>query len=259
VSEHHVEEIARLREALEAVTEQRDELDARLREVLYIVSHDLRAPLRHVKNLAEWAIEDAGDNLSEEARGHLDLINGRMRKLDAMLVGMLELSRVGRMDGPIEEVALSALLDELLADDLLPDGFTLERRGEMPTMRTSRLRLEQMLHHVIENAGLHHDRAEGRVVLSVTPADDGWRIEIRDDGPGLSEKQRARALALFQTSSRPKPGHLGLGLTVAHRIAKINGGDLSLSSGDPDSAERGLTVRIDWRPGWPTPPSAHAA
>ena len=166
-----------------------------------------------------------------------------------MLLAILEMSRVGRRDGGVTEVDLSELLDRSLAAEPLPEGFALEREGDLPRLKTSALRLEQMLRHLIDNACQHHDADEGRIVVAVAEAAPGWRIEVRDDGPSIAPKQRERAMKMFHSTVRDDPKRLGVGLPLARRIARHTGGELTLEGNE---GERGLTVVVHYNPGWST-------
>ncbi|MCA9618548.1 MAG: hypothetical protein KC731_05995 [Myxococcales bacterium] len=234
--------------SLEAIRAERDALREELDRLLYVLSHDLRAPLRAVKNLALWVGEDA-DSLPEEATDHLEMMIARIDHMDAMLVGLLEVSRVGRNDGAIDEVDVKQALTDVVAGLEVPEGFQIDI-GEMPTVTTCRRRFEQVFHHLLENAIIHHDKKDGRVSVRAVAIEGGHRFVVEDDGPSIPEKSYAKALEPLRSlrHSRDQP-RVGIGLALVKRVVEFHGGELELSPASEDG--RGLRVAFTWAPGWP--------
>ena len=121
--ERKAEELARLTHALEASNSELDQF-------AYVASHDLKAPLRGIANLTQWIQEDTGDSLSAESMEHMQLLQGRVHRMEALIDGILTYSRAGRVRTQPEQVDTGALewnarMFELfgLAPDQAPKTF----------------------------------------------------------------------------------------------------------------------------------------
>jgi signal transduction histidine kinase len=232
-------------------SEREQELERQLHQArdqverfMYLASHDLKAPVRAIKSLVEWIIEDLdGVEVGADVSEHLSKLTTRIDRLDGMLSGLLELSRVTRKHGEVERVDTAALVTRVW-EGLEADGFALEMDDDMPTLDTSRHWFGRLFEVILDNAVRHHDKAGGRVMVRARALDDGrLRFEVEDDGPGIAPKFHDKALEMFQTLGKSR---CGIGLALAKAIVDHNGGSLSLAS-----AGRGLTLQIDLVPGWP--------
>ena len=210
----------------------------------YVASHDLRAPLRSLDSLASFVLEDAGDKLAEHSIRHLNMMRGRIRRLDALLVGLLEYSRIGQKESAFEVVDLEALVRGS-ADLVIAESFELSVFGEFPTVRTAKAPLEQVVRNLVDNAVKHHDRDAGKIALKGTMGVDEFVLEITDDGPGIDRKYHDKIFGFFQTlQSRDKIEGSGMGLSVLKKSIEHFNGSIAVDS-DPDN-RRGTTFTIRW-------------
>jgi PAS domain S-box-containing protein len=229
---------------LAAMTEQLRRKNEELDQFAYITSHDLKAPLRGIANLSQWIEEDMGERFTPEAREQMELLRGRVRRMEALIDGILQLSRVGRVRTNPEAVRVSELLREVV--DLLhpPEGFVIEIGADMPTVTAERLRLEQVFMNLINNAIKYHGPPPGRVWVSWRDA-GGNRLEfaVADDGPGIAAQYHEKIFAVFQTlAARDKVEGTGLGLSLVRKIVEDQGGRVWVDS-EPG---RGATFRFTW-------------
>ena len=238
-----------------------DELD----QFAYITSHDLRAPLRGIANLSQWIEEDMGASFTPEAHRQMELLRGRVHRMEAMIDGILEYSRVGRVRQKVERVDVAALLAEII--DLLdvPAAFAVDVAAGMPVIWSDRLRLQQVFMNLIGNAIKHHDRPQGRVAVSwrEAPAEEGRpeqpmvEFAVADDGPGIEAQYHEKVFMIFQTlEARDKIEGTGIGLSLVRKIVESQGGSITLES----EKGKGTTFRFTWpRSVAPTPDAAGAA
>jgi signal transduction histidine kinase len=218
----------------------------------YIASHDLRAPLRAIDNLATWIEEDLGDDVEGESKEHLQLLRKRVQRMDNLLEGLLEYSRVGRSGVSLEDVDVADLVVGI--SDMLgpPKGFDIAAKGKLPTLHTARDPLERVLLNLITNAVKHHDKSAGRIEVVGEEKDDHWVFRVSDDGPGIPEKQRERAFEMFQTLHRKKADGAGMGLALIKRIVENAMGTITLYDGEP----RGCVFEFTWPKQWRKPTRA---
>jgi light-regulated signal transduction histidine kinase (bacteriophytochrome) len=205
-----------------------------LDQFAYVTSHDLKAPLRGISHLSAWIEEDMSERLTPEARHQMELLRGRVRRMENLIDGILEYSRIGRVGGKIEQVDVAILLADVI--DLLdpPADFTIQVLPGMPTLVTDRLRLEQVFMNLIGNAIKHHQSpAEGHVSIQCRPLEvqPFYEFAVRDDGPGIAPQYHERIFVIFQTLvARDTIEGAGVGLSLVKKTVEHFGGSVRVES-----------------------------
>jgi signal transduction histidine kinase len=210
----------------------------------YAASHDLKAPLRGIRNLTEWIAEDVKDKASADTTENLVLLRSRVDRLDMLLDSLLQHSRVGRVGAAPEDIDIDQLIHEIADYIAARNGFSVTYGGEIPVIHTSKAPLEQVLRNLIGNAIKHHDGDAGTVV--VTTRDLGNEIEFRveDDGAGIPTQFHERIFQMFQTlKSRDDLEGSGMGLAIVKKSVEGHGGTIRVESAPP---HRGTAFIFTW-------------
>lgn len=208
----------------------------------YVASHDLRAPLRAIANLSQWIEEDIGEQLDQENQHQMQLLRGRVYRLEAMFEGLLGYSRAGLKTEP-QWVDVGVLLQEVIADLAPPANFTIEV-APMPRLYTKRCQLRQVFSHLIRNAIAHHPSPEGTVKISAKPELDGYEFTVSDDGVGIAAQFQERVFEIFQTlQARDTVENIGMGLAIVKKIVESQNGTIRLES----QAGKGANFSFTWR------------
>jgi signal transduction histidine kinase len=204
-----------------------------------VASHDLKAPLRGIATLAQVLESDLGERLDDASRNHLELLRGRVRRLEAMIDGWLRYSRAGRVvDKPVE-VDVGALVRDVL-ELLGPSADVAIEIGDLPTLHTVRQPLEQVLLNLIGNALKHGGRS---ITIGGAPVQGGWEMFVRDDGCGIAPELHDEAWGMFRTlKPRDAVEGSGMGLAIVRRIVESMGGRVGLES----QVGAGATFRFVW-------------
>lgn len=214
-----------------------------LDQFAYVVSHDLKAPLRAIANLSSWIEEDLSDAMTEDTAHQMNLLRGRVHRMEALIDGLLQYSRVGRIQVASETVQVEKLLAEIIDSLAPPSGFVVEVARGMPTFVTERLTLQQVFANLISNAIKHNRRGWGNVEISVKELDDFYEFAVADDGPGIAPQYHEKVFAIFQTlEARDKVENTGIGLSLVKKIVESQGGNISLESAEGN----GATFRFTW-------------
>jgi len=228
--------------------QQRNELErsnADLEEFAYAASHDLKAPLRGISHLVEWITEDITANASAQTLENLTLLQGRVSRMQLLLDGLLAYARVGHTHTPVEEVDIAELVRETVAMLAPPAGFEVVCEGEMRTIRTQRTPIQVVLENLISNGLKHHDRASGRITVSMQRTSDMVEFRVTDDGPGIPKHFQERVFLIFQTlASRDVVESSGIGLAIVKRKVQIHGGRIWIESEPP---ARGTSFVFTWK------------
>lgn len=197
-----------------------ERINAELDQFAYVVSHDLKAPLRAINNLSEWIEEDIAEMLEGETKDQFRLLRGRVHRMENLINGILSYSRAGRMKTVKEKFVIKSLVDEVCESFTTkkPLAFTIE--GEPDTeIEAERIALTQILQNLISNGIKYNDKAEIRI--KVGWKDQGARFEffVGDNGPGISPEFHERIFVIFQTlQARDEVESTGVGLAIVKKI-----------------------------------------
>lgn len=237
------DELARLNLLLAKTNAIIEDRNRELDKFAYVASHDLKAPLRAIANLSEWIEEDLVGEIPPENQRQLQLLRGRVHRMEALINGLLEYSRVGRTQVSTEKVDVAALLADVL--DLLDPapGFTITIAPDMPVFQAKRLLLSQVFSNLLSNALKHHGGSTGQIVVSVGDQGKFYEFAVSDDGQGIAPEYYEKIFVIFQTlEARDKSENTGVGLSIVRKIVEAEGGAIVVES----EVGKGTTFRFTW-------------
>ncbi len=242
------EDLQRLNRSLILAQQQLKDRNQELDAFVYAVSHDLKAPLRSIANLSEWIAEDLQDRLQENERSQFAILRQRVQRMDALISGLLQYSRVGTQELEIQLIDINKLVVETLDSLAPPAGLTIEIISPLPTLATKRILLTQIFANLLSNAIEHHDRDDGRIEVGIEDLGDFYRFSIADDGPGIPEsKDRLQIFDMFRTlkpSSSTK--NTGIGLALVKKIVEGEGGRIWVAEDASSSPLPGACFYFTW-------------
>ncbi|NTW02906.1 MAG: PAS domain S-box protein, partial [Oscillochloris sp.] len=214
-----------------------------LNQFAYLISHDLKAPLRGIANLAQWIDEDLGEAITPEVRGHLNLLHGRVARMERLINGLLDYSRIGRSAGTKSLVDVNVLIREVI--DLLdpPAHVQITIAPHMPTLKTDQLLLQQVFANLISNSFKHHPGPAVHIQIGVETLGSSYRFRITDNGPGIDPIYHDRIFGLFQTLvPKDQFESSGIGLAIVKKIVEQYGGTVQIES----QLGAGATFNFTW-------------
>ncbi|MEN8109091.1 MAG: CHASE domain-containing protein [Pseudomonadota bacterium] len=240
-------ELQRLNETLEqrvAIrTAEAERHVEELEQFAYVTSHDLKAPLRGIANLATWLEEDLSDKLSEATREQLGLLRDRVQRMNALIEGLLKYSRIGQAAHSMVSVDTGELLAEVIDSLSPPDGFIVDVAANMPTLYTDRLHLYQVFSNLIGNSIKHGKGEQGHVGVTVHNRGEYYEFTVTDNGPGIAPEYHDKIFMMFQTLAAKDYGsNTGIGLALVKKIVQEHGGSITLESEEGN----GATFRFSW-------------
>jgi PAS domain S-box-containing protein len=227
-------EIRRLCDELEVrVAERTAELAAANKELeafSYSVSHDLRAPLRHISGFSQILVEEFGPTLDPEARRYLDRIQAGTEKMGLLVDELLNLARIGRHALHLTPTSLTPLVEEVLAM-LEPESEGREVKWvlcDLPEVECDPVLVKQIFQNLLTNA-LKFTRPCAQAVIEVghqVDAETGQTVfMVRDNGIGFNMKYVDKLFGVFQRLHQPdKFEGTGIGLATVQRIVQKHGG-----------------------------------
>jgi len=219
--------------ALNSILEQRStELEAAVREqesFSYSVSHDLRAPLRHINSFSNILLEDYGVELPSGARYYLERISGATRKMSALIDHLLELSRVVRTELKRERVNLSKLAKGVAAmlQETEPERCVKMKIEDGLLVQGDRGLLRQLLVNLLGNAWKYSSvRPVAEIEFGRTGAAGEQSFFVMDNGAGFDMAYSGKLFESFQRLHGAEFEGTGIGLATAQRIVQRHGGTI---------------------------------
>ncbi|HZM03642.1 MAG TPA: PAS domain-containing protein [Candidatus Saccharimonadales bacterium] len=207
------------------------EINEQLNQFAYVVSHDLKAPLRAISSLADWLITDYGDKVGEAGREQFAMLLGRTKRMNSLVDGILRYSRITRQHEEQVTVDVNVLLREVSEMLSPPPGMVLHIAPGLPTVQCERTRLTQVFENLISNAVKYMGKPAGDIYVGCEDAGRHWKFSVRDTGPGIEERYFEKIFQIFQTlAARDDRESTGIGLAIVKKNVELSGGRVWVES-----------------------------
>ncbi len=211
--------------------EELEKTNEELKEFAYIVSHDLKAPLRGIMTIIGFIADDYADKFDENSKRQVELLESRAERMCNLIDGVLRYSRIGKENEEKVRVDLNSLVPEIIDLIAPPEKISITIEDELPVIVCGRTRIAQVFQNLIGNAVKYMDKPEGVIKIGCLQDGDFLKFSVADNGPGIEEKQFDRIFKVFETLNRQDDiDSTGVGLTVAKKIINIYGGNIWVES-----------------------------
>jgi PAS domain S-box-containing protein len=197
-----------------------------LSQYAYVVSHDLKAPLRAIANYSGFFAEELEKTLSKEQKGYLGKLNLAVRQGEQLVEDLLEFSGVGRSRSPSETVDIGGFLQHLMVSLALPPDVEVVLASEWPTIHADPTLLRQVFQDLIKNGVKFNQSSRKRVEIGWRPAgEEAYELSVRDNGIGIESRYHEQIFGVFQRlHTRDEYEGTGLGLAIVKKAtAKLHG------------------------------------
>ncbi|HEX9151802.1 MAG TPA: HAMP domain-containing sensor histidine kinase [Flavobacterium sp.] len=214
-------------------------------EFVYIVSHDIKTPMRAISNLATWIEEDLGSNADEAILDNFKLLKNRVERLEKMMNALLELSRVNSSEMELYEVNIPKSVNDCV--EMLEDKSNVEFHFAYNLKNENTItlgkKLQKVLFHLLDNAIRFHDKEKKNVFVEIIENETDYEIKVSDDGPGIPEEVKEKIFSIFYTvNSKDIVDSTGAGLAITNKIIKLAGGRLDYAP----IATNGSVFTFNW-------------
>jgi PAS domain S-box-containing protein len=216
---------------LESTISELKRTNKELQEFAYITAHDLKTPLRGIGTLADWLSTDYADIFDEEGQKQVKMLAERAKRADKLVDSILRYSNAGHDKEEQEQMDLNTALPEIISEIEPPGNIEITVENKLPILMCQKTHISQIFQNIISNAIKYMDKEKGQIKVGCI--DDGgfWKFSIADNGPGIDHKYYKKIFKIFQTLSPPdKTESTGIGLSVAKKLVKLNGGRIWVES-----------------------------
>jgi light-regulated signal transduction histidine kinase (bacteriophytochrome) len=224
-------------EAERALREKTDALarsNADLEQFAYVASHDLQEPLRMVSSYVQLFEKRYAGQVDEQADKYIRYAVEGAKRMQSLIAGLLEYSRVGRLDEPFGTVDTNAALDQALSNlrSAIEESHARITRGPLPTIIGNVGRIAQVFQNLIGNALKFRRTAQPATVhVSAIPQQGEWQFSVEDNGIGIDAQYLERIFVIFQRlHTRAEYPGTGIGLSICKKVVERHGGRIWVES-----------------------------
>lgn len=215
------------KKAQEELLKSLERANQELKDFAYVVSHDLKAPLRAIGSLSDWLIEDYQDKLDEKGAETLGLLKGRVNRMGNLIDGILNYSKAGTKQGELIFLDTKASIEEAINFIEVPKSHRISFSGNFPKIQLNPVTFQQVFLNLISNSIKYMDKEGGKTLISYSQNDSDHIFEVSDNGPGIPAEYSERIFHIFQTlNPRDEIESTGIGLSIVKKIVLSWGGDV---------------------------------
>lgn len=190
--------------------------NAELNKFAYVVSHDLKAPIRGIHNVITWIEEDLSEELSPQLKKYLMIIPQRTQRMESLINGLLDYARVNPSTKP-EKIDTNKLVQEITSA-VVPRDFSLQV-DDLPELYGEKLKLEQVFTNLISNAAKYTPQENGAIIIKCKEYPGYYEFSIKDNGIGIDARYHKKIFELFQTlREKNEKESTGIGLAIVKKI-----------------------------------------
>lgn len=204
-------------------------------DFIYIVSHDLKSPMRAISNITTWIEEDLVDENTNDISENFKLLKNRVGRLENMMNALLELSRVNKLESEQRMVDLKQFIDDVTVIALGKSSATVIVNYNLPQIEVAIVgnKIQKVLTELIENAIRFNTNEKKNIFVTVEETISNYQIIIADNGPGILKEIEDKIFNIFYTaSSKDHFETTGAGLTISKKIMQSINGDLVYDSNE---------------------------
>lgn len=230
---HEINERKRVEAEREVFINELESKNAELERFTYTVSHDLKSPLITISGYLGFLEKDAHSGQMEKFNKDLLRIREAAQKMQALLNDLLELSRVGRLMNPPEDVGFTQIVQEALAIvdiSLSEKNIKVHVQKDMPKVYVDRARLVEVLQNLLDNAAkFMGNQSEPFIEIGMNSENNTRVFYVKDNGKGIDIAHHERVFGLFNKLD-PQSDGTGIGLALVKRTIEVHGGTIWIDS-----------------------------
>jgi signal transduction histidine kinase len=232
--------VRRVEEAQSTLARSQKQLKAAQKEMdeyTYVISHDLKEPLRGIEAFSKFLVDDYRDKLDEEGRHRVDVIRNSALRMQRLINDLLKFSRLGQQKSPFAPVGLNTMLMHVRVNlQYALDAKKADLRvDKLPTVMCDATAMTEVFHNLISNAIKYNDKPHPVIEIGCAEKANPqtgqaeYVLHARDNGMGIQAEYFDKIFQIFQRLQRDEEG-TGIGLTIVKRVVEWHGGRIWVES-----------------------------
>lgn len=207
-----------------------EKINKELDQFAYVVSHDLKAPLRAISSLTTWLEEDLAGSLTVETKNNFITLKARVERLENLINGILEYSKVAKSNLK-EQVSTKKLITEIINSLDCPSKTEIKLITDFPDLQTEKIHLIQVFTNLISNAIKYNNKEIGLIEIGCDDFEEWTQFYVKDNGLGIDKKFHQKIFAIFQTlETKDNLENTGIGLAIVKKIVEEHKGKIWVES-----------------------------
>lgn len=244
IADKRKKELEKVNKNQEELLSSLDYKNKELEQFAFVISHDLKSPLRVISGLSSLIQRKEYEKISPQSREDFDMIQDQVLQMGAMIEGVLEYSRIGRKDDDDEAIDLIPILESIALTTGKQDNVSIDFPKNIPLLKGSAIRFKQVFQNLISNAIKYKDKPHCEVLIQAEMKDDFVQFSLQDNGPGIRPEYAERIFRLFQTLQSKEKNSTGVGLAIVKKIIDFYEGKIHLDANFEEGARFHFTLPI---------------
>ncbi len=196
-------------------------INRELNDFAYIVSHDLKAPLRGIKIVAQWISNDYADKLDAKGKEQLEMLSNQVNHMYNLIEGILKYSKAGHLKNQVERINLDELMPQIISMVSTPDHIDIKIEDKLPVIEFERTQITQVFQNLLSNAIKYMDKSHGQIRIGCIEEAGNWKFSVADNGRGIKEENFEKIFQIFHTiDQKHEFENTGVGLALVKKLWK---------------------------------------
>lgn len=222
-------DIIEMNEQRETLLNTLEAQNQELSDYAYLVSHDLKSPLRSIDALTTWLNQEVEENESSNTSENLKLIRNNVEKMDNLISGILNYSTINKNQSQVCDLNINNIIEEILLSIDVPENIIVNIPPNLPVINGDKFRLKQLFENLIDNAVKNIDKEKGLLQVGFSEEPEHWQFYVRDNGVGIEKNYFDKVFKPFQKLEN-NPKATGIGLSICKKIVNAYQGEIWLES-----------------------------
>jgi len=201
-----------------------------LNNFAYVVSHDLKSPLRSMSALISWIQEDNDHVFNDETNNNFEKLLKKVDKMDHLINGILKYSSIDKTNYTSQKVDLHELVTDIIELIYVPKHFTITINSQLPTFKSNKFKLQQLFQNLISNAIKYNNSKKAEITIDCVEQPLSYLFSVKDNGVGIEPKYHTKIFEVFETLEESDKESTGIGLSIVKKVVTMLNGSIWLKS-----------------------------